>query len=617
MRFLSICSGIEAASVAFAPLGWKALALSEIEAFPRAVLKHHYPDVPLHGDFTALRDQPWIVGADMLCGGTPCQAFSIAGLRQSLADERGNLTLEFVRLADAIDDLRRDAGLDPAWILWENVPGVLSVADNAFGAFLAGLCGHDAPIEPPPGRGWTDAGVVHGPERVAAWRVLDAQHFGLAQRRRRVFVLARRHPRGWDCADALLPLIQSLHGHPAPRREAGQRPAPTISARTKGGGGLGTDFDCDGGLIHSPPVSPALKARDYKGPSSDGDGDGDGAPLVVTPILDGAKGRTDKRGPRDGAAIGDPGDPMYTLREGSAHAIAFSCKDYAQDATSDCAPTLRSMAEGDSHPNGGGQIAVAFNWQGGGTQTTLGYDEGSGVAGALHVGQTPAVAYSIMPQNSGRDYKAREVDVAQPVMAGGPVGGNQGGDYILAQIELQNQGSGGNVGWAPAEAPAEAPAFTLSGDGASTGIAFALRGREGGAMPEVEGDGDTIGTLRAADGGSSRDYVAFTENQRNEVRPFEVAGALAGIRRGDAKNETLLGGSAVRRLTPEECEALQGFPRGYTAIPWRGKPAEECPDGPRYKALGNSWAVPVARYIGERIAIIEAERAAHDRSAAA
>ena len=136
-------------------------------------------------------------------------------------------------------------------------------------------------------------------------------------------------------------------------------------------------------------------------------------------------------------------------------------------------------------------------------------------------------------------------------------------------------------------------------------------------MPEVEGDGDTIGTLRAADGGSSRDYVAFTENQRNEVRPFEVAGALAGIRRGDAKNETLLGGSAVRRLTPEECEALQGFPRGYTAIPWRGKPAEECPDGPRYKALGNSWAVPVARYIGERIAIIEAERAAHDRSAAA
>jgi DNA (cytosine-5)-methyltransferase 1 len=145
MRYLSVCSGIEAASVAFEPLGWKPLAFSEIEAFPRAVLQHHYPETPCHGDFTVLKDEPWIVDADMLCGGTPCQAFSVAGNRQSLADDRGNLTLQFVLLADAIDNLRSTAGREPAWILWENVPGVFSTKDNAFGAFLGGLCGRDEP----------------------------------------------------------------------------------------------------------------------------------------------------------------------------------------------------------------------------------------------------------------------------------------------------------------------------------------------------------------------------------------------------------------------------------------------------------------------------------------
>ena len=166
MKYLSICSGIEAASVAFGPLGWKPLAFSEIEAFPHAVLKHHYPDTPCHGDFTTLKDEPWIVDADMLCGGTPCQAFSVAGNRQSLADDRGNLTLQFVLLADAIDHLRSTAGREPAWILYENVPGILSTNDNAFGAFLGGLVGRTTPI-PEPADGWTGAGVVDGPTRCA------------------------------------------------------------------------------------------------------------------------------------------------------------------------------------------------------------------------------------------------------------------------------------------------------------------------------------------------------------------------------------------------------------------------------------------------------------------
>ena len=218
-RYLSVCSGIEAATVAWHPLGWRPLAFSEIEDFPRAVLAHHYPGVPCHGDFTVLRDQPWIVDADVLVGGTPCQAFSVAGLRNSLDDARGNLSLEFIRLADAIDDLRTAGGRDPSIIVWENVPGVLSVRDNAFGCFLAALAGDAAPYVPPRGK-WTNAGVVDGPARQVAWRVLDAQYFGLAQRRRRVFVVASARD-GFDPAAVLLE-FEGVRRDTPPRREKGQ-----------------------------------------------------------------------------------------------------------------------------------------------------------------------------------------------------------------------------------------------------------------------------------------------------------------------------------------------------------------------------------------------------------
>lgn len=179
MRFGSVCSGIEAASVAWHKLGWEAAWLSEIEAFPSAVLAHHYPAVPNLGDMTALPERVLsgeIEAPDVLVGGTPCQAFSIAGLRNSLEDDRGLLTLKFVELANAIDN-RRDS---PCTIVWENVPGVLNTKDNAFGCFLAALVGEDTPLEPP-GKRWTNAGCVYGPQRTAAWRILDAQFFGVAR----------------------------------------------------------------------------------------------------------------------------------------------------------------------------------------------------------------------------------------------------------------------------------------------------------------------------------------------------------------------------------------------------------------------------------------------------
>jgi len=248
MRYLSVCSGIEAVSVAVEPLGWEPIGFSEIEPFPSAVLKHHYPDVPNFGDFTAI-DPADVVEADVLVGGTPCQAFSVAGLRGSLDDARGNLSLSFVRLADAIDDLRLSGGAEPLRILWENVPGVLSTKDNAFGCFLGALAGHGAAIVTPDGKRWPDAGVVDGPRRVVAWRIIDAQYFGVAQRRRRVFVYACGGAGSWHVADALLPLGESVQRHPPARGTAGKSVTGTLASRTTGGGGIGPDPVHDGGLV--------------------------------------------------------------------------------------------------------------------------------------------------------------------------------------------------------------------------------------------------------------------------------------------------------------------------------------------------------------------------------
>lgn len=192
MRFGSVCSGIEAASVAWNPLGWHAAWLAEIEPFPCAVLQYHYPDVPNYGDMTTLPERILsgeIEAPDMLCGGTPCQAFSVAGQRRSLDDVRGNLSLTFCEIADAIDTARLDRGLPASIVFWENVPGVLNTKDNAFGCFLGQLVGADFPLSSGADR-WPSAGVAAGPKRKVAWRTLDAQFYGVPQRRKRVFVVA-------------------------------------------------------------------------------------------------------------------------------------------------------------------------------------------------------------------------------------------------------------------------------------------------------------------------------------------------------------------------------------------------------------------------------------------
>lgn len=508
MKYLSICSGIEAASVAFEPLGWRPLAFSEIEAFPRAVLQHHYPDTPLHGDFTVLKDEPWIVDADMLCGGTPCQAFSVAGNRQSLADDRGNLTLQFVLLADAIDHLRSTAGRDNAWILWENVPGVLSTHDNAFGAFLGGLVGRSAPI-PEPQDGWTGAGVVDGPTRCAAWRILDAQHFGLAQRRKRVFVLARGGAGRWAVADALLPIIESSRWHPAPSRSTGERVA---RATQEGAGG-----DVEGVDYENNPVW----AGEPMGPLMKGSPTGGGRPLPVVAFAQNTRDEVRFQGDGDicGTLAAEPGMKQTTY-------VAFD-------------PTLSSR------PSGGGGLGTDFDLDG----------------GLIEV---------LAIRNSGRDSDMREgrngTTMQADIMFTLQAQQQHSVAYPIQECNVSRanlNGTGTGIG------EEGDPMFTLqAAQPYGVCASLSLRTRDGVVSAEL-GEPDVANALRGSDGG----------------RAGEGAGAV-------------LNGMQVRRLTPVECCRLQGFPDDYLDITYRGKPAA---DGPKYKALGNSWAVPVVRYIGERI----------------
>lgn len=255
MIYGSVCSGIEAATQAWHPLGWTPAFFSEIEKFPSAVLAHHYGSnmpgevlsgngVPNHGDMTKFQEWPHHA-IDLLVGGTPCQTFSVAGLRAGLDDPRGNLMLVYGAIAQRYR---------PRWLAWENVPGVLSInAGRDFASLLGLLSGRR--IEVPVG-GWSNAGIVpgYGGAYGLAWRVLDAQFVrvdgfarAVPQRRRRVFVIG--YFGDWRRAAAVLLEPESMRGNPPPRREAGKVVGPTISARTKGGGGLGTDFELDGGLI--------------------------------------------------------------------------------------------------------------------------------------------------------------------------------------------------------------------------------------------------------------------------------------------------------------------------------------------------------------------------------
>jgi DNA (cytosine-5)-methyltransferase 1 len=479
MKFGSVCSGIEAASVAWEPLGWKAAWFSEIEPFPCAVLKHHYPDVPNFGDMTTLPQRiisGEIEAPDLFCGGTPCQAFSVAGMRKSLDDARGNLSLTFCEIANAIDNVRLAGGEHPAIIFWENVPGVLSTKDNAFGCFLAGLAGEDGAVEPPGGK-WANAGCVYGPQRAAAWRVLDAQYFGVAQRRRRVFVVASARA-DFDPA-AVLFEFDGLRRDTAPSREARQTVAPTIAGCANGGGANGSGRDVDS--VESLQISMCLNAGGMNRL------DAESETLLPINIYGGNK-RQDR--PEGGFYVRMDEYTSKTLD--AASGLNPTC---SQGGTA----VMQPIALQDVTPREKAQNGKGWN------------DDGSSYTVDTHATQ----------------------GVAQPIAWS---------EELTASIDL---------------------AGTI---------------QRGGAGGRHDGVAQPVATLdaRTKDGG----FPGSDGAMGGHVQPH---------------------GMQVRRLTPVECERLQGFPDGYTQISWRKKPASECPDGPRYKALGNSWAVPVVRWIGKRI----------------
>jgi len=505
MRFGSVCSGIEAASVAWHPLGWTAAWLAEIEPFPSAVLAHHYPDVPNLGDMTTIAKRVLtgeVEAPDVFTGGTPCQAFSVAGLRESLADDRGNLTLKFVELADAIDHVRLSRGSEPTIIVWENVPGVLSTKDNAFGCFLAGIAGEDLPLDAPGGK-WSDAGCVYGPKRAVAWRVLDAQYFGLAQRRKRVWVVASARE-GFDPAEILFEW-SSVRRDTAPSRETIQNaPAPTPTGASSGSGEGVTWWD--------------------------------GSQVANTLTKEGAGGN--QRMP-DKGNFGAVLQPVVSTHR----MVAFG--EYSDDGT---ASAMKARDWKDATD------LIAYD----NTVGTL--DQECGASKLNHqtfVAQPVPYSFDSLHSNAMQSSNplsgCRQVDLSTCLDTTTPEPSkNQGGMAVLQPIIF------------------------------------------GGQMSVPFADVDMSATLQAKNPMAVMHTVAPTPTASNDPSRSPQSSEITN--QVDAVYQAAM---AVRRLTPEEAESLQGFPRSYTNVPWRGKP--DSPDGPRYKALGNSWATNVAAWVGQRI----------------
>jgi DNA (cytosine-5)-methyltransferase 1 len=466
---------MEAASVAWHPLGWTPVGFSEIEPFPCAILKHRFPNTPNYGSLTEYTSWPIEQGAaDLLVGGTPCQSFSVAGLRKGLTDPRGNLALTFLGLADK---------LKPRWIVWENVPGVLSSGGGRdFGSFLGAL------VE-----------LGYG----FAYRVLDAQYFGVPQRRRRVFVVACLGD--WRAPAEVLSLREGLRGYLETGNKKRKGPAADAGASPAAG--------CwwDGGQ-----VSQTLDAVLAKGQTMP---EKNRFPAVLQPISHWEGGDvhpTLNQSSKGSGGVGSSNQELFSqggayLVPGQPFSVAFGGAKLEHTA-----PTI--MANGGPNRHGEGSWSA--------TQFT-------GV---------------IQPDTRNHSFTVNP--------------------HIVQASELRLRGQITEQNTCPTLL-----ANTKSGDNdplAVQAISFqpGNLARRAGSDPSSE----VFPTL-SKDSGDQNPHVATP--------------------------------MAVRRLTPVECERLQGFPDNWSRISWKGKPETECPDGPRYKACGNSMAVPVMRWIGERIAAYE------------
>lgn len=562
LDFCTMCSGIEAPSVALEPIGFRARWFAEIEPFPSAVLAHHYPSVPNHGDMTKLirRILTGAIEAPPLAiAGTPCQAFSVAGWREGLTDPRGALTIKFVETIDAIDLVRTRRSEPECIAWWENVPGVLSDKENAFGCFLGALVGESEELQPPGGK-WKDAGCVYGPKRTAAWRILDAQYFGLAQRRRRVFVIASARA-GFDPCEVLLEREGLRRDHP-PRRGEGQ----DLAGRAP----FGPALQCGCGYLFD------LSLGQWGCPNCEGD---EGPAVEVMAGVPAFGGENQSKSLFQAGALtahgarNDFASETFcvspTLAGGGRKAGGYSLDDIPMTAA-----TLRGQHNASLRPDSDTYIVAGTlqaNGKAAGSATQQ--DAESGLL-VVHGTQDPDVLANIAH----------------------PLGRNHGQENAVfafaenSRSEVRLEGGDGQI------------VGTLSAGGGKPGqgqpcIAFSCKDHGADA-------GEISPTLRAMGHGAShanaggQGAVCITGEITHTLKAEGFDASEDGTGRGQPITPEAAG---VRRLTPRECERLQGFPDDYTLIPWRGKPATECPDGPRYKAIGNSKAVPVVRWIGRRL----------------
>ena len=561
MIFATACSGIGVPEIAARELGWKAAFACEREPFPRAVLEYRFGlglpgHAPLYGDMLTLR-AAYHPETEAFIAGTPCQSFSIAGLRGGMADDRGNLALKFVELCHEFQDTARNF----RWALWENVPGVLSDNANAFGTFISALVGGHAPVFPPGScaddftekgraeikagerkrpRSWPSAGMVQGPRARLAWRILDAQYFGVPQRRRRVFVVV-----SFGDGDPAAVLFEPIRRQGNPSKGRKSREGTAAATLRGSNGGSGVDHAAGGQLI--PDIVGALTDGNNGGGLNGQDaytGRIFAVPIAHALTREGFDASEDGTGRGTQViAINGRQDPCWNEivgaidTDGASQVIAFSGKDYGADA-GDLAPTLRAMNGRDGNTNGGGQVAIA---------------------------------YSIMPMNSGKDYTGFQTDIAQPVMASGPAGGNQGGDYIVQPIAYAIQeraGAGRDESGPDGKGWQEGQALTLEARTTAQTVATTLAvrrltPRECERCQGLPDDWTLIPTWNAKRPNWKRDL--------EETARFILQGETF-----ESEEE-----SAAR--WQETCELAA------------------MPDGPRYKAIGNAWAYPCGLWIMRRM----------------
>ncbi|EDW4548813.1 Dam family site-specific DNA-(adenine-N6)-methyltransferase [Salmonella enterica subsp. salamae] len=527
MRYGSVCSGIEAASIAWEPLGWQPAWFTEIEAFPSAVLATHWPDVTNLGDMTGIAAAVHagdVEAPDVLVGGTPCQAFSIAGLRNGLADKRGQLSLSYVELANAIDNKRRERGEEEAIIVWENVPGVLSSKDNAFGCFIGALAGESCELQPAGGK-WSNAGCVYGPSRIVAWRVLDAQFFGVAQRRRRVFVVASAR-KEFDPAEVLFE-FDSMRRDTPPRRE------PQTAVTTDTGSGV------EGGSHWDNPANPHPTLNQLN----------------------------------NIGGIGASNQEVFSQR-GSG---LVSETQYGTEI----AGVLTARHDSSPCADRGMNVVCAYR------MTAFGEYSGDGTASTVKARDyKDATDLAVTYTDVSRTLLSKSNDSMAEDLETYAIHGTQDPDanHELAHTLGRNHGQ---------ENACIAFSYKDNGSDAAVDLSPTLRAGNHDKSHANSGQPPAIACAFKAGQGAKAGGIGFAEEQ---------SPTLTSASSGSNLVQAVMRGFQVRRLTPVECERLQGFPDNHTLISWRGKDATDCPDGPRYRAIGNSMAVPVMRWIGERIA---------------